>query len=201
MGFVNGFSMVFGLIGTLFNLVTFPGVLFNQLVQDEFVEKYSDVSFSIEGGDEDTDFSDLSDEELVGALEEMSDEEAEEAQLVADYGEIEPYRNLFLVVLGPFVVSTVVAAVFFVPTVVVFQSGIPFLVLAWLGLSIGSHAFPNPGATEILWERSESAETPLRIFGFLVSGAGKLLNMLRFGWVDFFYALGLYYVIILAFGY
>jgi len=193
--------MVFGLIGTLFNLVTFPGVLFNQLVQDEFVEKYSDVSFSIEGGDEEADFSDLSDEELVDALEEMSDEEAEETQLVVDYGDIEPYRNLFFVVLGPFVVSTVVAALFFVPTAVMFQSGIPFLVLAWLGLSIGSHAFPNPGATEILWERSESAETPLRVFGFLVSGVGKLLNMLRFGWVDFFYALGLYYVVILAFGY
>src|SRR6056297_1138184 len=114
--------MVFGLIGTLFNLVTFPGVLFNQLVQDEFVEKYSDVSFDIEGGGEETDFSDLSDEELVDALEEMSDEEAEQVQLVADYGEIEPYRNLFFVVLGPFVVSTVVAVLFFVPTAMVFES-------------------------------------------------------------------------------
>jgi hypothetical protein len=61
--------------------------------------------------------------------------------------------------------------------------------LYWVGLSMGAHAFPSNQDVHNILELSKSSQK-FFIIGFLCD-LMKLLNKLRFFWINFVYALGI----------
>lgn len=188
--------MVFGLIGLLFNVVTFPGVVVNTVAQNYYVGKHSVPTETIRlNGDVEQvdDLAKLDEEEFEDALDVARDER--ETEEVIDYTAIESFSGAFAIVVMPFVVSTVLAFLVFLTGLALFDIGTPaFYIAFWLGLSFGAHAFPNDGATAALWKRSKSSGSLLRVVSVPVVGVAKLANLLSFFWLDAIYAVVLYAV-------
>lgn len=190
-----------GLIGLLFNLATFPGIIVNALVQrvlaialDAPMNRVA-VDESVEDTSE---LYEMSDEELHRHARLLGDgESAPEGtreEFVVNYRGIDSYAGVFAVVLGPFFVCSVLAfglLLFSVPIGLLGE--IPHLIVVWLGLAVGAHSFPNAGATDALWLRSRAGRSPLRLIGYPVVAVSKLVNALRFLWLDAVYALLLFF--------
>ncbi|RQG92104.1 DUF3267 domain-containing protein [Natrarchaeobius chitinivorans] len=119
------------------------------------------------------------------------------------------YREAFVVSVAPFLVNTIVAFVAFLGlATLVAASDVaslgdvrtisrePLAVgagLAWLGLSVGIHAFPSTGDADVLWTRSrlEWRRSPLVLLGLPVVAVIYVANVLSWLWADVLYALGL----------
>lgn len=111
-----------------------------------------------------------------------------------------------LISIGPFIINTVIAFLVAFPAAMQFKfDDANFLdyILIYLGVSIGSHAFPSTGDAQSLWESvMQSGEHTLftkiivaPIVGFIYIGA-----LGSFFWLDFAYgffvSLGLPYIIL-----
>lgn len=202
-----------GLIGLLFNLVTYPGLFVNQIVQGVFEELYSiPISrFAVA-----TDFDPDEFKDDPGAIEdqirELGSEESpgedEQIEYVVEYDAIESYSNLFGLVLGPFFVTSMLAVLFFTVSVGVELLGLVtrqgntwlWLLLFYPGFAIGSHAFPNAEPTDALLARSRQTGSLLRVLGYPLVALSKLMSLLRFLWIDAIYAIVLYVLVALPFG-
>lgn len=188
--------MVFGLIGLIVNVLTFPGIVANAVVQDYYADRYGapQARLAVHEDVEDVEtLREMDDEEratvayVLGEGEEPGEEYREE--FLVNYDAIESYSGLFAVVLMPFVVSSVVAFVLLTVDLALFGTdGIVALVLAWLGISLAAHSFPNADATDALWRRSSEEGGVLAAVGYPIVGLSKLVNALRFLWLDFIYA-------------
>lgn len=195
-------AMVFGLVGLLFNLATFPGIIFSGLVQRLFAVLFDAPMAHVavdESVDDPQELLDRSDEEVREQVVKLDEgEEAPEGmreEFVVNHAGIDSYLGLVLVVLGPFFVSSTLAFVGFliaVPLEVV--NGILYGVAMWLSFSLGAHAFPNSSATDALWRRSKNGDSLLRVVGYPIVGVAVLVNMLEFLWLDAIYAVVLYWV-------
>ncbi len=108
--------------------------------------------------------------------------------------EIEDFTSAFLVAVGPFIVNTALCLVFCFPAIVplrIFHQNDPLSwLLAWLGISIGMHAFPSNHDAKSLWrEAKKRARTlqPLALLAFplvVLIYAGNILSIV---WADYFY--------------
>ncbi|HMA74765.1 MAG TPA: hypothetical protein VKP67_25225 [Xanthobacteraceae bacterium] len=104
-------------------------------------------------------------------------------------------RASFLVTIGPLIVNSVLCAVICFAPIIALNLDVAdlpgvFLLLLWLGISIGMHAFPSPQDAEN-FSRAVRASgrrgllyLVAKAFQFLV----RLANALRFLWFDLFYA-------------
>lgn len=179
------------LVGLVFNVVTFPGILLNGIVQDYYVRKYS---VPVERLDADA-LDELGDDELEAALDGRDAELASDGsgEVVVDFYDIDDYRSAFAVTLMPFFVCSAIAFAVFVLSVPLAEGDVSFWwLLVWLGAAVGSHTFPNGVATDALWRQSRSTSSPLKFVGYPIVAVSKVVNVLRFLWIDLVYALGLY---------
>jgi hypothetical protein len=106
------------------------------------------------------------------------------------------FTSHFLISVGPFIVNTVLCLVLCFPALMriqVFEMGDPLsYVLAWLGVSIGMHAFPSIQDASQLWgaaTQSVRSLHPLAILSFPLVISIYVANLLRFFWADLIYGL------------
>ncbi|MFC6764053.1 metalloprotease family protein [Natrinema soli] len=117
----------------------------------------------------------------------------------------ERYRASFVVSVAPFLVNTVVAfAAFLGLAALVATIGdlrtvsngtiAAAIVLGWLGLSIGMHAFPSTGDANVLWNRSraEWRGSPRVLLGIPIVVVIYIANLLLWLWANVLYAIGLF---------
>ncbi|MFC7075068.1 hypothetical protein [Haloarcula halophila] len=196
--------MVFGLIGLLFNIVTFPGMFVNGVIQDVFDQKYGVPSARL-AVDENVDLDEIerTQEAMAKVSRVLDDGEEpgpdERVEYFTNHAAVEQYRDLFGVVVGPFVVTTVVGLVLFAAFVTLGLAGVVEGTggLAWWagfypGFAISAHAFPNREPTTALWERSKETGSLLRFVGYPLVGVSMLFNALEFLWIDAIYAFALF---------
>ena len=119
------------------------------------------------------------------------------------------YRAAFVVSVAPFLVNTGVAVAAFLGLAALVETGgiasvgdvrtasketlAAGALLAWLGLSVGMHAFPSTGDATQLWTRSrlEWRRSPLVLLGLPVVAVIYVANLLSWLWADALYAIGL----------
>lgn len=107
------------------------------------------------------------------------------------------FTSNFLISVGPFFINTFLCFVLCFPAFLryrAFNMGDPLsLLLLWLGVSIGSHAFPsNQDAASLLAAAKTAVRKmhPLAIISFPLVGLIYIANVLRFFWFDVIYGLG-----------
>ncbi|SEW21351.1 hypothetical protein [Natrinema salifodinae] len=179
------------IIGLLFNIVTYPGMLLNGIVQNHYVRKYS---VPVDRLDAEA-LEEMDDDELEDALEgrdvELGGDES--GEVAVDFYDIDDYRSAFAVTLMPFFICSAVAFAAFILSVPLLEGDVRFWwVPVWLGAAVGSHTFPNAVATDALWEQSQSTPSPLKLVGYPLVAVSKVVNLLRFLWIDLVYALALF---------
>ncbi len=109
------------------------------------------------------------------------------------------FYKTFLIDVGPFIINSAVAILIFVIlSRMPFEGAIP-VVLMWLGVSIGMHAFPSSHDAKVLW--SESGKhikngNLMAIVGFPVSIMIRIANLLAIIWFDLIYAIALYLLVV-----
>ncbi|WP_084177318.1 DUF3267 domain-containing protein [Natrinema saccharevitans] len=121
------------------------------------------------------------------------------------HGQPDRYRESFVISVAPFLVNTVVAFGCFVglATIVAGVDGIgdaprstvaAAAVLGWLGLAIGTQAFPSTGDARTLWNRSraEWRRSPSVLVGVPIVAVIYLANLLSRLWADVAYAAALF---------
>jgi len=193
-----------GLLGLVFNAVTFPGVLVNEIVRGLFEER-SGVPTEKFAVPDDLDEAELAENperlrEIRSIDAEEEPEPHETAEYAVDYDAVEEYSRLFSLVLGPFFVTSLFALVLFGACVGAELAGLvsrqddPLL---WLlsfypGFAVAAHAFPNSEPTDALLARSRRTGSPLRIVGYPIVALSKFVTLLRFLWIDAVYAIALY---------
>ena len=108
------------------------------------------------------------------------------------HGQVDNYGKAFLISTAPFLVNTIIAAIFFVIAVIL-PLGLISYILYWLGISIAMHSFPSSEDADNLWHYSKRAlrRNPLALFGFPVVGLIKLAGILSAIWFDLLYAVAL----------
>jgi hypothetical protein len=107
-------------------------------------------------------------------------------------------RAHFLIAIGPLIVNTVLCAAISFTAIITFMLGIGdtpivFLILLWLGISIGMHAFPSAVDVQSFSHAVRAAGR-----GGLLYGTAKMFeylvrfaNLLRVIWFDLIYAVGI----------
>ena len=112
------------------------------------------------------------------------------------HGEAKGLGKNFLISIGPLIVNTILCALFMFPAVFPFlilydkSIGSVTLLLAWLGLSIGMHAFPSNHDMQSYFEavREGKGISPLYFIALLFAVITKIANLLRIIWFDAIYA-------------
>jgi hypothetical protein len=113
------------------------------------------------------------------------------------HGPADRLRAHFLITIGPLIINTILCAVISFTAIIALKldtadQPIVFVVLLWLGISIGMHAIPS--AADV-----QSFSQAVRAFGRggLQYGGAKAFeyfirfaNLLRVVWFDLFYAVG-----------
>jgi hypothetical protein len=112
--------------------------------------------------------------------------------------EIKSFTSAFLVSVGPFIVNSLLCIFICFPAYLpmqVFRVHHPLsLLLMWLGLSIGMHAFPsNQDAASLLYYAKKAAKSlnPLAVFSFPLTFLIFIGNALSFIWADLAYGIAL----------
>jgi len=199
-----------GLIGLLFNAVTFPGVVVNQVVQGVYEDKYQVPieRFAIPKDVDERDFQENPEAFVRPLGAEESPEDDERAEIIVNYESLEGYSSLFGLVLAPFFVTSILALVLFGVTAGLELSGVVvrednpllWLLIFYPGFAVAAHAFPNKEPTDALWNRSKTTKSLLRTIGYPLVALSKLMSLLRFLWIDAIYAIALYLLFALPLG-
>lgn len=186
------------LIGLVFNIVTLPGIVLNSIVQEYYIEKYSvpvetvnvsEMAESLEAEGE-------LDDETEELLEELGGDEgdSENGDEYVDFYDIEEYSHTFLVTLMPFFVCSALGFVVLFFAVPLYETDSKFwLAPFWLGAAFAAHSFPNDIATDALWQKSGETDSLLKLLGYPIAAVSKLVNLLRFLWIDLVYAVVLFF--------
>ncbi|MFY4811311.1 hypothetical protein ACOJIV_01185 [Haloarcula sp. AONF1] len=199
--------MVFGLIGLLFNIVTFPGILVNGIIQDVFNQEYRVPSARL-AVDENVNLDEIekTEEAMARVSRVLADGEepgeGERLEEFINYHAVTEYRTLFGVILGPFVATSILALVLFTGAVglemmgaVSDENGLLWFASIYPGFVVAAHAFPNQDPTNALWDRSRKTGSLLRLVGYPLALVSMLFSLLEFLWIDALYALLLYWAI------
>lgn len=111
---------------------------------------------------------------------------------------IKRFRSALLICLGPLLVNSLLCMLICFPAFIPFRlydrSEPLALLLLWLGISIGMHAFPSTGDAQSLWHGSKAAlkqGNVLAALAFPLVGLIYLANILSVVWFDAAYAAGI----------
>ncbi|MCU4740803.1 hypothetical protein [Natronoglomus mannanivorans] len=197
------------LLGGLFTIATFPGVIVSGVFQrycentylpplEELLDEQALEELPEAGVDSGTDSFDHADQSHPADEENLDETEANTTDEWTTGGQNDiappltdtvPYEGLLAIAFVPFVLSTVLAIAIFLVSEGIVSEGTLEVALWWLGLSVAVHAFPNETATALLWDGSKTASTPLRYLGLPLAGLTKLALLGRFLWLDALYGL------------
>ena len=99
------------------------------------------------------------------------------------------FSQSFFITIGPFIINT-----FFALLIFVIGKFTNFGIFAWLGISIGMHAFPSSGDAKMLWKESNShiKNNFLAILGYPFAILIWIASILSVIWFDLIYAAGLF---------
>ncbi|AWB27689.1 hypothetical protein [Halococcoides cellulosivorans] len=199
-------------LGIVFNIATFPGIVANRVVQGVFEEYYGVPvhEFAVPEG---VDVSDLEGKTALGDVARPlgATEEAgadERVERVVDYDALDSFGAMFGLVLGPVVVTTILALALYGISVglefggIVTNEGSPWLWLAgfYPGFALAAHALPNDDPIQALWRQSKRSDSLLQIVGYPLVALSKLVSLLRIFWIDAIYAVVLYALLAMAVG-
>lgn len=100
---------------------------------------------------------------------------------------------------GPFIINSLVGGLISMPLSIKRMYGNSnFLdyILLWLGISITMHAFPSKEDAGNVWRLIKGKQISFltKVFAAPIAGFMYLLNVGSIGWLDFFYALALPYL-------
>ena len=108
----------------------------------------------------------------------------------------ERFTAAFFVGIAPFLINSALCLLFCLPAVLpLFEFGVidPIAyAFAWLGVSIGMHAFPSTQDLTNVWDLARPAARrghPLAILGFPLVGLLLLANLGRYIWLDLFWGM------------
>lgn len=114
------------------------------------------------------------------------------------YGRTDRLRANFLIAMGPLVVNSILCAVISFSAITAFAIGasetpIVFVVLLWLGIAIGMHAFPSAQDVKNFSEavRSAGHRELLYVIAKAIEYVFRFANVLRIVWFDLVYAVGI----------
>lgn len=115
------------------------------------------------------------------------------------HGEVKGIKNAFLISIGPLIINSLLCMILTLPlTFPMFilnaESMNPALgILAWIGFSIGMHAFPsNQDMKNFVHEvRTTKKKGILYLIALPSALLVKIANILRIVWFDLFYAIGI----------
>lgn len=106
------------------------------------------------------------------------------------------FLSSLLISTGPFTVNSLFCMLICFPIAIpwyVFGLRAPLdLVLCWLGVSIGMHAFPSTGDASVLWHQARQAARQgslLALLSMPLVGLIYLANVLNFFWLDYLYGI------------
>jgi hypothetical protein len=113
------------------------------------------------------------------------------------HGQVKNLKDAFLIAVGPFIINTLLCAIICFPAVTPwwilksYDSGWHIL-LMWLGISIGMHAFPSAQDLDNFHQQVKSAHgfSPLLVFSAIIGVIFKIARMLSVIWFDAIYAFG-----------
>jgi hypothetical protein len=112
--------------------------------------------------------------------------------------EAETLKKSLLITIGPLIVNTVLCGIFTLPVAYplfilgVSEPTIPQMVLAWIGYSIGMHAFPSDQDANNFKDhvkRTQKNRSVVYELASAFSGLIQVANILRIFWFDLFYAI------------
>jgi hypothetical protein len=110
------------------------------------------------------------------------------------HGPVESFGASFLVSVGPFIVNSLLCMLICLPASIPYRlygsSNFPTLVLLWLGVSIGMHAFPSTQDASNLSEQAKkavAAKNKAAYLAYPVVGLIYLANLLSVIWFDALY--------------
>ncbi|MBI3619551.1 DUF3267 domain-containing protein [Candidatus Roizmanbacteria bacterium] len=114
------------------------------------------------------------------------------------HGPVKGLKNSFLISIGPLIVNTIFcslltfAAAFPILILDDQRYSLVFLILMWVGFSIGMHAFPsNDDMENFLGEVKQTNKQGLLVMlATVFARLLRLANLLRFLWFDAIYAYG-----------
>ena len=194
------------IIGLLYNLATFPGILVSGAFQSLFEEYYNvplvDISSLDKEQVEEAADSEAFDDEEIDELMDIA-EEGEDGveQRYVDYSAISSYKKLVGLILSPFVASTLTALFLYSLVVLLLTwETLPFWIVGWVAFSVAGQAFPNRRPTNALFRRTREDDGLLRFAVFPIVIVAKLLSLLRILWVDAIYALILWFAVTAVLG-
>lgn len=108
---------------------------------------------------------------------------------------IRKFSTALLVCLGPLLVNSLLCLLIcfpaFIPYRLYDRSEPLAILLLWLGLSIGMHAFPSTGDAQALWQEAKQAlqqHNFLALLAYPLVGLIYLANILSIVWFDAIYA-------------
>lgn len=114
------------------------------------------------------------------------------------HGPVKNFTSMFLIAVGPFIINSLLCVVICFPAYFPMQifdvTPTLSLLLMWVGLSIGMHAFPsNQDAKNLVAHASEAARSGniLAIISFPLVGLIFVANLLTFFWFDLIYGVAL----------
>ncbi|OGQ04558.1 MAG: hypothetical protein A2W61_00440 [Deltaproteobacteria bacterium RIFCSPLOWO2_01_44_7] len=125
------------------------------------------------------------------------------------HGPMKSLKSAFLISVGPLIVNTLLCAVITFPAVFplfildVEQYSWVFILLFWVGFSIGMHAFPSNEDMKNLVDNVKSAKQGglLLLVAKFFAGLLRVANALRVIWFDAIYAFGIIILLPLLFGF
>jgi hypothetical protein len=112
----------------------------------------------------------------------------------------ENFTSVFMIAVGPFLLNSLLCLIFCFPALVpvrIFDHvDVLSMILIWLGISIGMHAFPSTQDAQVLWNQAKRAArnfNPLAILSFPLVVLIYVAHLLSFFWFDAIYgfAIGL----------
>jgi Putative zincin peptidase len=112
------------------------------------------------------------------------------------HGPTNSLRASFLITVGPLIVNTLLCAIIGLPLAILLPLNVDdvpgvFILLGWLGISIGMHAFPSPqDAANFSAAVRASGRGLLCVVARVFQGLVGLAHLLRFFWFDLIYAVG-----------
>jgi hypothetical protein len=110
------------------------------------------------------------------------------------HGPTKSLRANFLITVGPLIVNTLLCAVISFPLAISLPLNVTdvpgvFVLLGWLGISIGMHAFPSPqDAANFSAAVRTSGRGFLHVVASAFQGLVWIAHFLRFFWFDLIYA-------------
>jgi hypothetical protein len=117
------------------------------------------------------------------------------------HGEPGSLKDSFLISVGPFIINSLLCMAltlpYVFPTKMGADPGFEINMLAWMGLSIGMHAFPSNQDMKSFTNQVKNSKnkTLIYLFAAPITAIFFIANLLKVVWIDFFYAIGISLII------